>query len=32
MTAYAVEGVDGISELAHTSPLTEYLIQAYDAC
>lgn len=30
--AYAVEGVDGISELAHTSPLTEYLIQAYDAC
>lgn len=30
--AYAVEGIDGISELAHTSPLTEYLIQAYDAC
>ena len=30
--AYAVEGLDGISELAHTSPLTEYLIQAFDAC
>ncbi|HJM54847.1 MAG TPA: hypothetical protein QGI72_01225, partial [Poseidonia sp.] len=30
--AYAVEGKDGISELAWTSPLTEYLIQAYDAC
>lgn len=30
--AYAVEGADGISELAHTSPLTEYLIQAFDAC
>jgi hypothetical protein len=30
--AYAVEGIDGVSELAHTSPLTEYLIQAFDAC
>ncbi|WP_338171862.1 hypothetical protein [Candidatus Poseidonia alphae] len=30
--AYAVEGMDGISELAHTSPLTDYLIQAFDAC
>ena len=30
--AYAVEGEDGISELAWTSPLTKYLIEAYDAC
>ncbi|MBQ71145.1 MAG: hypothetical protein CMA65_06650 [Euryarchaeota archaeon] len=30
--SYAVEGKDGISELAWTSPITEYLIQAYDAC
>ena len=30
--AYAAEGMDGISELAHTSPLTDYLIQAFDAC
>ena len=29
---YAVEGKDGISELAWTSPITEYLIEAYDAC
>lgn len=29
---YAVEGKDGISELAWTSPITEYLLQAYDAC
>ena len=29
---YAVEGEDGISELAWTSPLTKYLIEAYDAC
>ena len=30
--AYAVEGEDGISELAWTSPLTKYLIEAFDAC
>jgi hypothetical protein len=30
--AYAVEGEDGISELAWTSPITKYLIEAYDAC
>lgn len=30
--AYAVEGEEGISELAWTSPLTKYLIEAYDAC
>jgi len=29
---YAVDGEDGISELAWTSPLTKYLIEAYDAC
>jgi hypothetical protein len=29
---YAVEGEAGISELAWTSPLTKYLIEAYDAC
>ena len=29
---YADEGEDGISELAWTSPLTKYLIEAYDAC
>ena len=29
---YAVEGEEGISELAWTSPLTKYLIEAYDAC
>lgn len=29
---YAVEGEDGISELAWTSPLTKYLIEAFDAC
>ena len=30
--AYAVEGEDGVSELAWTSPLAKYLIEAYDAC
>ncbi len=30
--AYAVEGEAGVSELAWTSPLTKYLIEAYDAC
>ena len=30
--AYALQGRDGISELAWTSPITEYLIDAYDAC
>ncbi len=30
--AYAVEGEDGVSELAWTSPITKYLIEAYDAC
>ena len=29
---YAVEGEEGISELAWTSPLTKYLIEAFDAC
>ena len=29
---YAVDGEDGISELAMTSPLTKYLIEAFDAC
>ena len=29
---YDAEGKDGISELAWTSPLTEYIIEAYDAC
>jgi len=29
---YSAEGRDGISELAWTSPLTEYIIEAYDAC
>jgi len=29
---YAVEGEEGISELAWTSPLTKYLIEAYEAC
>lgn len=30
--AYAVEGEEGVSELAWTSPLAKYLIEAYDAC
>ena len=29
---YAADGRDGISELAMTSPLTEYIIQAFDEC
>ena len=29
---YDSEGRDGISDLAWTSPLTEYIIEAYDAC
>ena len=29
---YAVEGEEGISELAWPSPLTKYLIEAFDAC
>ena len=29
---YDSEGKDGISDLAWTSPLTEYIIEAYDAC
>jgi hypothetical protein len=29
---YDVEGEAGISELAWTSPLTKYIIEAYDAC
>ena len=28
---YAVEGEEGVSELAWTSPITKYLIEAYDA-
>jgi len=30
--AYALQGRDGISELAWTNPITEYLIEAFDAC
>ena len=30
--AYALQGKDGISELAWTNPITEYLIDAFDAC
>ncbi len=30
--AYAADGEGGISELAWTSPLTKYIIEAYDAC
>ncbi len=30
--AYALQGKDGITELAWTNPITEYLIEAYDAC
>lgn len=30
--AYALQGKDGISELAWTNPITEYLIEAFDAC
>ena len=29
---YSSEGKDGISDLAWTSPLTEYIIDAYDSC
>ena len=29
---YDVEGEEGISELAWTSPLTKYIIEAFDAC
>jgi hypothetical protein len=29
---YAAEGEAGVSELAKTSPLTKYIIEAYDAC
>ena len=29
---YYAEGRDGISDLAWTSPLTEYIIDAYDSC
>ena len=29
---YAADGRDGISDLAMTSPLTEYIIQAFDEC
>ena len=29
---YSEEGKDGISDLAWTSPLTQYIIEAYDAC
>ncbi|MCH1527019.1 MAG: zinc ribbon domain-containing protein [Candidatus Poseidoniaceae archaeon] len=29
---YDAEGNDGISDLAWTSPLTQYIIEAYDAC
>lgn len=30
--AYAVEGEEGVTELAWTSPLTKYIIEAFDAC
>ena len=30
--AYALQGRDGVSELAWTSPITEYLIEAFDTC
>ena len=29
---FDVEGEEGISELAWTSPLTKYIIEAYSAC
>ena len=29
---YAKEGEEGLSELAWTSPLTKYIIEAYDSC
>ncbi len=29
---YGEQGIDGLSELAWTSPLTQYIIEAYDAC
>ena len=29
---YASEGEEGISDLAWTSPLTKYIIEAFDAC
>lgn len=30
--AYALQGRDGVVELAWTNPITEYLIEAFDAC
>ena len=30
--AYAEKGEDEVTELAHTSPVTKYLIEAFDAC
>jgi hypothetical protein len=32
VTIYAAEGEDGLSELAWTSPLTIYIIEAFNAC
>lgn len=32
VTIYAAEGKDGLSELAWTSPVTEYIVEAYDSC
>lgn len=32
ISIYSSEGEEGLSELAWTSPLTKYLIEAYDAC
>ena len=29
---YGEQGIEGLSELAWTSPLTQYIIEAYDAC
>ena len=32
VSIYAEHGTDGLSELAWTSPITQYIIEAYDAC
>ena len=32
VSIYAAEGEDGLSELAWTSPLTKYIIEAFNAC
>ena len=30
--SYALQGKDGVEELAWTNPITEYIIEAFDAC